>query len=78
MGSTLPLQKIRTFDEAVTALGGNSNAARLLGRTPQQLSKYRNRGARFPASAFPDVLKVLAERGFEIPLRLFKFDRRVA
>jgi hypothetical protein len=72
------LRKIRTFDEAVNVLGGTGKAAKILGRAPHEICKWRTRHGRFPASAFPDVSKALAASGYQIPASLFRFDRRVA
>jgi hypothetical protein len=77
MGSTT-LRTIRTFDEAVAALGGTGKAAQAIGRAPHEICKWRTRHGRFPASTFRDVNKALAACGYKIPASLFRFDRRVA
>jgi hypothetical protein len=55
------LREIQTYDDAIEALGGTSKAARLLGRSPQEICQYRERYQAFPMDLFFRVGKRLQQ-----------------
>jgi len=71
------LRPVRTFEEAVAALGGTSKAAEAIGRQPPAVSQWKQRlKGRFPAEMFFVVQKALEREGRSAPVKLFTFVMR--
>jgi len=62
------------FDVIVSALGGASATARLLGRKPSQISQWRARGGLFPAELYFVLREALADRGYRLPRNACRFE----
>ena len=67
------VQRLKTFDEVISALGGVAAVARLCGVRPPGVCHWRVRHKQFPAEYFWIMTGELDRLGYTVPRTLFTF-----
>jgi hypothetical protein len=66
------------FDDVIKALGGVTEAGRLIDRQAANICQWRAKYGRFPAGLYFRINEVLAQHGCEASARVFRFEEKRA
>ena len=66
------------FDDVIKALGGVTEAGRLIDRQAANICQWRAKYGRFPAGLYFRINAILAPRGCEASARVFRFEEKRA
>ena len=66
------------FDDVIKALGGVTEAGRLIDRQAANICQWRAKYGRFPAGLYFRINAVLSARGCEASAQVFRFEPKRA